>query len=246
MSSQSKTIVFFKHMLLSSVFVFQTADTLQFMNGSKIVDTWITAENSVRNDDHEILHTQKAKVSPDHKFFIMYNEEYHAHTESLITSVSLYTANKTKIWERWPDAGRIILFDLTNIYDDFVIMTTGDVFYKQPVMELIKDGVSRKINKKNTWHRIISYDVSANLRYIALHVKNPYGLSAKMWDHIHFIDLETNQQWTRALPLCVTCKRNRIFLEVDDKGITDVRYLQQHRIFSKEGELIDAYIKLEE
>jgi hypothetical protein len=176
----------------------------------------------------------------------MYTEEYHVSTETLHTSVSLYTANKAKIWQQIPEPGRIILFDLTNIYEDLVIVVTADKYNKQPVMELVETRDRKIINEKTAWHRIISYDISPDLRYIALHVKNPYGVKEKIWDHIHFIDLQTDQQWTRALPLCVTCKKNRIFLEVDSLGITDVRYKQQHRIYSKDGELIDVYIKLEE
>ena len=90
----------------------------------------------------------------------------------------------------------------------------------------------------------MKYAFSPNERYVVLHVKNPFA--DKVWDFIHFIDIQASNEWTYRFPICVSCKRFNLDISVTDDGVSDVVYKSEHRIFNKEGKLIEIYLGLGE
>ncbi|MBA7544100.1 hypothetical protein ES705_36447 [subsurface metagenome] len=93
------------------------------------------------------------------------------------------------------------------------------------------------------WTRIVDYKLSQNCRYLVFHTRRPYA--RKLWDYIYFIDLKTKKDWQYLFPICISCKRGKFSLDVNNTGQVDVVYKAEHRIFSKEGKLLDIFIKLD-
>ena len=81
------------------------------------------------------------------------------------------------------------------------------------------------------------------LEYLLFHTRNPYY--DKPWDYIYFCDLETGKSWEYLFPTCLSCKRGRIELEIDDNGRSEVIHRKEHRVFSSKGVLEDIYLKLQ-
>lgn len=235
--------LFTKYILFAGLLVFQKADTLKFMRGNETVDTWTAVEEITALNHGNLIYTRCAKVSSDNKHFLFYEQEYHTARDSFFTKLTLYKSNQEKIWERCSDHHRKISFNLSTLFDDRVVMVMTDKYGMSPSMEIIKDGKSDTVVTKEQWRRIMEYVFSPNMRYIAFHVKGPYH--EKIWNYIHSIDLKTHKNWTYLFPICVSCKRYRIGLDVKNDGTVDVVYKYQHRVFDKTGKLIDIYITFE-
>ncbi len=224
----------------TNTLVFQSGDTLKFYSKDSLVYEWIL------NDSKEIeggYYKEKALVLPDNKGFLFYEERDFPQKDSVFTKLALYNAQRKKIWERIEAGRRKFCFELTKLDRDRIIIFTTKRLGESPVMEIIKDNqIKRRIDLKE-WTNVINYAFSPNGRYILFQAKKPYNY--KLWDYIYFIDLKTNKTWEYLFPFCFSCKRGRIDLKVDDEGKSEVIYKSEHRIFDKEGNLVDIFVKLD-
>lgn len=228
--------------LFAGIIVIQKGDTLQFMKNNVIHESHILKQDSIPMDNGYVVHTQQAKVSGDKKHFLLYDEYRNSSIDSLLTSVSLYTSQMQLLWMQEYANDRRVDFERTKIFNNDVAITSTDRTYGEPVLEYIHDNKTDVLIEKTQWQRLVDFDFSPNMRYIALHVRNPHA--RKMWDFVYFIDCQTNGTWTYLFPICISCKRNRITLEVDNNGNTEIIYKQQHRVFDKTGTLIDFFMQL--
>lgn len=226
----------------STTLVFQAGDTLKFFKEDSIVDQWIMGQET-RTEPEEYIITKKTKVSADSNYFFVYEEEYYPVKDSISTKISFYNANKKKFFQRSYKSERKISFDLTKLYNKMLILVTTDKFNVNPSLEFIKNKKNQKVIKEDKWQRIINYELSPNLNYLVMHNRNPY--SGKLWDYIYFIDLKTKKDWTYLFPVCLSCKRTKIDLSIDDEGKVEVIHKNEHRIFDKDGNLLNIFIKLD-
>ncbi|MGB3340406.1 MAG: hypothetical protein WBB37_02870 [bacterium] len=236
---QNLSVLVTQGLLAANLFVFQQGDTLKFLKGSDVIDQWLLFEDNQYLPHNGIVHTKKAKVSADSSHFFIHEEERHTLTDSILTKITFYSAAQEKLWEKSPDKGRIISYSLTNVYKNLVIMVTTNSGHSNPNLDIITNRAQTRVMKEDTWHRIIDYAISPNMQYLILHVKNPHH--KKMWDYIFFIETDTHDTWTYLFPICVSCKRKRIELAVYDNGKSEVIYKGEHRVFSRQGKLIDIY-----
>jgi len=231
-------------LFLIATLVYQTGDTLLFMERDSIIERWIVGESVEEGDSIEIQVIRRAKVSPDNKFFLIHEEKRSPDYKHLQSKVSFYDRTKKVLWnDAYEDSTRI-LFELSNIYDSLFVVVVSDIFGRDPELYVI-DGSLQKMTviEKDEWMRILSYALSPNCRFLASHTRRLRF--RKPWDYIYFIDLRTEKSWEYLFPTCVSCKRASITLDVDNNGQVEVVYKAEHRIFSKEGELIDIFLKVE-
>jgi hypothetical protein len=224
--------------------VFQNGDTLFFMKESTYADTIILDVWFV--DGRESFRVvRQAKTASDNMTYFIHTATYsETEPESLVsTRITFYNAEKKKLGEEKETGSRNISFELSNIYDSMLIVTTWGRDYGNPAVLVIKDGKKTQIIKEMDWLRIVSYQVSPNNRYILFHTRNPFH--AILWDYIYFYDLETGNDWDYVFPTCLSCKKARIELEINDSGRSEVVHKNEHRIFSPEGVLEDIYLKLQ-
>jgi hypothetical protein len=219
--------------------VFKSGDTLRFFENDEIVCQWVLhySEDSTIGTRR----TRTAKISPDNRRFLLYEETYFASSSRFCTRLTLFNAARERIWEKCRLKDRRINFNLTRIYDSAVILVDTDLDESHPEMDLITNDDSINIIKKSEWEKIVDYEVSSGFNYMVLHTKNPYH--GKQWDYIFFIDLKTLQTWQYLFPICFSCKRGNIKLRVDDSGQVEVIYKNEHRIFSREGQLVDISVR---
>lgn len=229
-------------LLIANILVFQQGDTLRFLKNNEVIDQWLLFEDPQNQSSDHLVYTRRSKVSVDSSHFFIYEEERHTLTDSVFTKITLYNAGQVKLWEKCMRKGRRISFYLTDIYKDIIILVTTNSGHTNPSLEIIINKKKKEIIKENEWHRIIRYAISPNMQYLVLHVKNPHN--KKMWDYIYFVDIDTYDNWTYLFPICVSCKRKKIELAVYDNGKSEVIYKGEHRVFSKQGKLIDIYRKL--
>lgn len=230
------------HIIFLNILVFQNGDTLNFQKGDEVIEQWIMSSENMTTDLVTVLYTTRSMVSENNKHFLYYEEWYYPASDSYNTKLTFYNAIKKKIWEQTVSKGRRISFHLSRIHDDIVTLVTTDNHNAQPRLFVIENKKMRKIIDDNKWYKLVSYSISPNMKYIALHIKNPYR--KKIWDYVYFIDLKTKKEWSYVFPICVSCKRNKFDVMVDNDGITEVIYKGEHRIFSKQGKLTDIFIKL--
>lgn len=230
------------HLIFLNVLVFQNADTLTFVKGKDIIEKWIMSTEYSTTDPGTAIYTTRSMVADDNKHFLFYEETYYPAPDSYDTKLTFYDASKTKIWEKTPDSGRRISFYLSEIYNDIVTMVTTDKYNANPSLHLIKNKKTITIVDDDKWYRLASYSFSPSMKFLVLHVRNPY--MRKTWDYVHFINIENKKSWTYLFPICVSCKRNKLDVSVDNDGITQVIYKGEYRIFSKDGKLTEIFIKL--
>jgi len=221
--------------------VFQSGDTLKFYKNDTLMDQWIikTSEETESGS----YYIQKAKVSPDNKKFLFYEEKYFPAKDSIYTKLTLYGANRKKIWTKIRSGVQKICFDLTHIYTDRVTLLTTNLANASPIMEIIKGNKTTRKIDLTQWTSIVDYEISPNDRYVLFHAKKPYN--SRLWDYIYFIDLKTNKTWEYLFPLCFSCKRGRIDLKVNDDGKSEAIYKNEHRIFDRDGNLVDIFVKMD-
>ncbi|MCX7994884.1 MAG: hypothetical protein N3A65_03805 [candidate division WOR-3 bacterium] len=232
-------------MWINTAFPFNTQvsladDTLKFYNGDSLVYLWILKNYEEIDGSY---HRERAKVAPDNKQFLFYEERDFPQKDSIFTRLILYDAQRKKIWSRTEDGRRKICFELTDFEEDLLIIFTTERLGEAPVMEIIKNKKLKKRIDLKKWTSVVDYAFSPNKRYVLFHAKKPYN--NRLWDYIYFLDLKTNKSWEYLFPFCFSCKRGRIDLKVDDDGKCEVVYRNEHRIFDKEGNLVDVFVKLD-
>lgn len=232
-------IVFF----LINALVFQQGDTLIFMEQDSVLKIWFINEDMQQADSSEKKLIRKTKVSLNNKFFLIYEEKLGFNDVCLQSKIIFYDANRKELWRESRGDTRKMSYDLSNVYDSLFIIVDWDKYNKNPTFSIIKNKKKNIVIQQGEWKRIVNYKISPNCRYLVFHTKNPY--SGKLWDYIYFIDLKTKKNWEYLFPMCLSCKRYKIDLDIDDNGEADVIYRGEHRIFSKEGKLINIFIKFE-
>ncbi len=221
--------------------IFQSGDTIKFFKNEKLVTQWILKNSTDENGLYTTIN--KAKVSPDNKFLLLYEEEFFGSNDSIFSKLTLYNANEKKVWSRVKTGKRKVSFELTDIFEDIVIVFYTDRFNGFPIMEMIKMNGAKKTVDLSHWDIVVNYTLSANRRFMLFHAKKPYN--DRLWDYIYFLDLKTNKTWEYLFPFCFSCKRGWIDLKVYDEGKSEVIYKNEHRIFDKEGNLVDIFVKLD-
>jgi hypothetical protein len=244
-------------LFILNTLVYQKGDTLLFIAHDTIVGTddsadivqerviekWFLGESIQQIDSLEEQIIINAKVASNNMFFFTLETRYFS-DKPVQTKITFYDADRNGIWEESSDSSRIISFDLSNIYDSSLIIgVDSDHNGRYPNLWTIKDKKKKVIIKEGTWERIVKYKVSPNHKYLVLHTKNPH--MRKIWDYVHFVDLELEKEWRYLFPQCYSCKRSTIDVAVDDSGAVDVIAKQEHRIFSKNGKLTEFFIKYE-
>jgi hypothetical protein len=231
-------------LFLIGTLVFQNGDTLFFTRDSSCVDT-VVMHTWIVDGRESVRVTEKAKVGPDNTTYLIHSSVYSLTApESLLSStIKFYDAQKNKLLEETSKGGRNISYDLSNIHDSIFVITTWDRQYGKPALYVVKDDKKIEIVKEGDWERIVSYEVSSNNRYVLFHARNPYH--EKPWDYIYFYDLTTGRNWDYLFPSCLSCKKSRIYLKVNNDGRAEVIHKNEHRVFSPDGVLEDIYLKLQ-
>lgn len=227
---------------LLNTLVFQSGDTLRFIVQDSTVDTWVLGEEKHELDTGSVTVMKKAKVAPDNRSFFVYEETHASNSiEPVQTKITFYDSNKEKKWEKRNGDQRTLSFTLSNIFDSLVVLVDTEHNGKLPRLSIMKNNERNIIIEKGEWQRMVNYTVSPNCRYMAFHNRNPYA--GRMWDYIYSIDLKRRKNWTYLFPMCLSCKRGRISLTVDNSGTVEVIHRGEHRIFSHKGNLIDFFIE---
>ncbi len=197
----------------------------------------------VNNGDREEKVIRKAKVAPNGRFFLIYEESFGPRFEDMESKIVIYNAERKELWRKEASNTRRVSFELSDVYDSLFVIAVSDFNGGNPVLHLIKDGMEYKIVKNADWMRMLSYRISSNCRFLVLHVRKRYF--RKPWDYIYFIDFGTETEWEYVFPTCLSCKRARISLDVDNTGQVEVIHRAEHRVFSKDGKMIDYFVKLD-
>lgn len=228
--------------LCFNMLIFLETDTLLVRKDNEVVDRWYIGEKTEHTSAGAVRTTTHAVVTEDHTRFLYFREVYMPDTDSLYSQLVLYRADGQQIWQRVAPHGRTFARFLSEFIDDMVVVVITNQYGAAPSMERISSTAVDTIVREGDWYRLSAYEFSPNRRFIVMHVKNPYR--EKVWDYIHFIDLQTGNTWSYLFPICVTCKRYKhIDVSVDNDGISEVVYKGEHRVFNKEGVLIDVFIK---
>lgn len=221
--------------------VFQTGDTLKFYKNDSLIEQRVLKREENTNDGSYYI--EKAGVSPDNKRFFICEERYFPEKDSIYTKLSVYYSNQKRIFTHIMGGSRKICADLTRVYPDKIVFFVTDRLNDNPVMVIIKNSNNRKTIDLRHWTGIANYAFSPGGKYILFHARKPYN--NRLWDYIYFLDLQTNKSWEYLFPFCFSCKRGWIDLKVYDDGKSEVIYRNEHRIFDKEGNLIDVFVKLD-
>ncbi len=227
----------------SNTLVIQSGDTLKFLKNDSLISIRI-----LKNEAYEKAsgyYVEKAKISPDSQNFLLYEEHNFPDKESIFTRITFYNAEQNRIWSRTETGQRKILFELCKIYADKVTIITIERTNTAPQMIIINNDKSKKNIDLKQWTSITNYEISPNGRYALFHAKRPYN--NRLWDYIYFYDLKTHKHWEYLFPFCFSCKRGWLELRISDEGISEVIYKNknEHRIFDKEGNLINVFVKFE-
>uniref|UniRef100_A0A7V0Z4L2 Uncharacterized protein n=1 Tax=candidate division WOR-3 bacterium TaxID=2052148 RepID=A0A7V0Z4L2_UNCW3 len=225
---------------VANILVFQSGDTLKFCKDDSPIDKWILKSGQNESGGY---YNEKAKVSPDNKRFFIYKEQYFNSDDSIKTQLILYNAHKTVLGRFRGEDDRKISFELSRILEDRLILFTTNYYNQSPKMEIIQFNKAKRTIDLNQWNSIIDYQISQNRRYVIFHGRKPYN--TKLWDYIYFIDLQTNKVWEYLFPICFSCKRGRIVLKVYDDGGSEAIYKNEHRIFDRNGNLVDVFVKMD-
>jgi hypothetical protein len=231
-------------LFLIGTLVFQNGDTLFFLKDGFCVDTMIM-RTRLAGERGSFSVVEQAKTASDSMTYLIYSATYtETVPESLVrTTITFYSAKKKKLWEEKSEGERSISFELSGIYGSLFVVAAWDRFNGNPSFDVIKDAKKKRVVKEGEWQRIVSYEISPNERYILFHTRNPYN--GVLWDYIFFCDLKTGNHWDYVFPTCLSCKKSKIDLEVDENGRSTVIHKQEHRVFSPEGVLEDIYLKLQ-
>jgi hypothetical protein len=226
-----------------SALVFQSGDTLFFEKDERIVETWVLGEEV---DGDSIVHERtikQAKVSPDNRRFFIHTLVVDSEYEYLRSEIDFYSADQEQIFHESYSGDEKVLYQSSAVHDSLFVVSVGDTYNKDPQVRIIKDDQETVVVEHGTWQRIVSVEVSPNNKFLALHTRKRY--SRKLWDYIYFVDITTQQTWEYQFPTCLSCKRTNISLGVNDDGQVKAVYRAEHRVFSKEGKLIDIFLQID-
>jgi len=226
--------------LLLCASVTLSGDTLFFTNNSASTDT-LPLNAGDADGSTDIIHMRKAMVSPRGIYYTIYEETYFRLDDSIVTRIAMYDSLRNEQWQRAYAGKRKISYDLSRVLDDMLILVTTDKNNSLPEVELIRNNKAMIIIEEGKLRKITDYTLSPDARYIAMHANNPYN--NKLWDYVYFVDIRTGKTWSYLFPVCLSCKRARISLSLDNDGQLEVIYKTEHRVFSKDGQLIDIYMK---
>jgi hypothetical protein len=228
-------------LILLNALVYLHGDTLLFMEQDSIINKWIVSQDSQQTKSLMEKGTRKTKISSNNKFFMIYKER-RMNYDSVQSEISFYDADRNEIYTESLCGLRKFDFRLSDIHDGLIILAETDKGGRDPIIYAIKGGKKEIIIEKGDWKRVVNYRISRNHRYLVLHARKLY--MHKLWDYIYFVDLETKTDWEYLFPACLSCKRRKIDLDIEETGQVDVIYKNEHRIFSKEGKLINLFIDL--
>ena len=231
--------------------VLQNGDTLIFMKNGEVVEKQTIGVQNI-GDNQKV--SSLAKVSPDNRFYLVHKTrqkivvakevEHEIETDTITSTEILFlNANKDILYADQANGTRFISYELSDIYDSLFVLTTWDQHHNNPSFSVVKDGEKAEIIKEGDWQRIVSYKISPNNRFVLFHTRNPYH--GKSWDYIFFYDLNTGRTWDYMFPTCLSCKKGRIELEIDDNGRSEVIHKREHRVFSRDGLIQDIYLQLQ-
>jgi hypothetical protein len=234
--------------------VFLNGDTLIFMKNGGVIDQKKLTIHTIRNTQGEKRISLQAKVSPDNRFYLIHETKQEIvivqdaghdirKDTSTSTEISFHNAEMEILYAEKTGDNRYISYELSNIHNSLFVLTTWDEHNNNPAFSIIKDGKKTEIIKEDQWQRIVSYKMSSNNRFLLFHTRNPYH--GKPWDYIFFYDRNTGNSWEYIFPTCLSCKKGRIELEIDDNGRSEVIHKKEHRVFSPDGVIQDIYLKLQ-
>ncbi len=232
--------------LLVGLLVHQSGDTIKFMEGEVLVDIII-----LQTDQHEDSIGQRsirrAGVSEDHRRYFIHELIYGDVKETeegeiLYSKISFYDVEQNLLWEKRVEPPRNISYDYSGIYSGLMVVTEWDKHCGNPSFSIVNDGEKIEIIEEDDWQQLMGFKISPNGQYLLFHTRNPYG--GKTWDYLYFFDLNEKISWDYLFPICLTCKRGTVGLGVDDSGRSEAVYKNEHRIFSKQGVLIDVFRKV--
>jgi len=218
--------------------VFQNGDTIQFLNHGEIVDIMILGD-SMGTDSLEPRTVRRGKVSDDHRFFSIHEAVWRNEDEILSSKVSIYSADRKMLWEERAEGPGSVSYELSGVHNELFFVGTWDRFCGNPTFAVIIGGEKIVLIKEGGWEQVVDYEISPNGQYFLFHTRNPYNY--RTWDYIYFYDLNTKAAWDYLFPVCVSCKRAKISLAIDNDGRAEVVYKNEHRVFSKLGALEDLF-----
>jgi hypothetical protein len=223
--------------------VFQSGDTLRFEEHDRIVETLVLGEEV---DSESTVHERtirQAKVSPNNHLFFILTLVVDGNYEYVRSEIVFYTAAHKQLLRESYSGDEKVLYESSGVYDSLFIVAVGDRYNKDPSLRVIKNGEEVVIFEPGVWQRVVSVEVSPNNKYLALHTRKRY--SRKLWDYIYFVDLATRHDWEYQFPTCLSCKRTNISLTVNNDGQVEAVHKAEHRVFSKEGKLIDIFLQID-
>jgi len=234
--------------------VFQNGDTIIFMKNGKVIDKQTMTDHTIKDNQREQRVFCLTKVSSDNRFYLVHKTKqeitvvYETGDEIIkdtttSTEISFLNARKDTLYAEKTSGKRYISYELSDIHNSLFVLTTWDQHNNNPAFYIIKNGEKTEVIKEGTWQRIVSYKVSPNNRFILFHTRNPYH--GTLWDYIFFYDLNAGNSWDYIFPTCLSCKKGRIELEIDDNGRSEVIHKQEHRVFSRDGVIQDIYLRLQ-
>ncbi|KPK62440.1 hypothetical protein AMJ83_10910 [candidate division WOR_3 bacterium SM23_42] len=230
-------------LFLINVCVFQNGDTLLFKEDDKIVETMSLAKEETDTSSGQIV-IRQAKVSPNNKAYFIHEAVREVGSDRIVRAeISVFDARKNKILEEKTAGQRNLSYELSSLHDSLLIVASWDYFFNNPSIVVIKGDDRIDVVEVGQWQKVVSYKVSPHNQYMLFHTRNPYR--SKSWDYIYFYDFKTGKSWDYLFPTCLSCKKTRIYLNIDDNGRSEVVHKNEHRIFSKDGVLEDIFLKLQ-
>lgn len=226
-----------------SVLVFESGDTLYFKEQERVVETWMLGEEVEGDSSVQRRTIKQAKVSPDYRRFLVHTFVVDGHYEYIGSEIVFYTAAQEELLREAYSGDEKVLYKGSEVYDSLLIIAVGDRYNTDPYLRVIRNGEATVIFERGTWQRIVSVEVSPNNNYLVLHTRKRY--SRKLWDYIYFCDLMAQRNWEYQFPTCLSCKRTNISLAVNNDGQVEAVYKAEHRVFSKEGKLIDIFLQID-
>jgi hypothetical protein len=219
-------------------------DTLYFVARDTIIDQWVLNEEVLAKDSLGITFVEKVKIAADSTRFLFYQEEYDRNSGASQSALHLYTAEKTSQWSTICHNSRRVQFNLCAIYGDLLIFADSDLDGKNTGIWMVKGGKATPLISPGQWLRVVRYVLSNDQCSILFHTQRLHCNRA--WDFLYFRDINTGHDWEYFFPTCLSCKKTPITLCVEDNGQSEVIYKQEHRIFSKKGDLLKIFFDEQE
>lgn len=229
--------------MIATVFLFmmiyQRNDTLFFERDGVIADRIILAAYAPESISSHTV--RMVKIASRGDVCILFTERTSDHVAEAISLIDIYDDTRELLWHDSAGSDRKFSITLSLLHDSLYVITETALDGKAPLLYTVRHGRKEVVIPADTWTAISSFAISPSGRYLIAHTRHPY--SRKMWDFIHFVDLQTKEEWQYLFPICLSCKRAKIKVTIDDDGQSEIIYKTEHRVFSREGRLIDVYMK---